>query len=149
MDTMARRRRYYMAFARAHTRLLLLTNGRPSYLTQRLRCLVLETTGRRSGAQRKVVLAYLPDGDGYIVLASNFGQERPPAWWLNLEARGEAMVILAGRRVPVRARELQGDERRVVLARASAHNKQWRSYTGTLNRALPLVRLEPSGPGNR
>ena len=144
MDRVASRRRYYMAFARAHTRLLLLTNGRPSYLTPRLRCLVLKTTGRRSGAQRKVVLAHLRDGDGYIVLASNFGQERPPAWWLNLEARGEATVIVAGRRVPVRARELHGDERRAVLARATAHNKQWRAYAKSLDRALPVVRLEPS-----
>ena len=88
MDVVALRRRWYMAFARVHTRLLLLTNGRPTYLTHRLRCLVLETIGRRTGRRRKVALLYMPDDDGFVVLASNFGQEHPPAWWLNLEARG-------------------------------------------------------------
>lgn len=149
MVTVARRRRYYMAFARAHTRLLLLTNGRPTYLTLRLRCLLLETSGRRTGARRKVALLYMPDGDGYVVLASNFGQEHPPAWWLNLETTGEATVIIGGRRIPVRARELQGDERTAVLARATAHNKQWRSYASSLDRVLPVVHLEATAPQGR
>jgi F420H(2)-dependent quinone reductase len=147
MEAVARRRRYYMAFARAHTRLLFLTNGRPAYLTLRLRCLLLETSGRRTGAQRKVALLYMPEDEGYVVIASNFGRERPPAWWLNLETTGEATVIISGRRIPVRARELQGDERTAVLARATAYNKQWRSYASSLDRVLPVVRLEPTGSG--
>jgi len=149
MNAVARRRRYYMAFARVHTRLLVLTNGRPSYLTPRLRCLLLETSGRRTGAPRKVALLYLPDGDGYVVLASNFGQQHPPAWWLNLEATGKATAIIGGRRIPVRAWELEGDERTAVLARATGYNKQWRFYADSLDRALPVVRLELAGPGDR
>lgn len=84
----------------------------------------------------------MPDGEDFIVLASNFGQERPPAWWLNLRAAPDAVVLLRGRAVAVRARELDGDERTTVLARATAHNKQWRSYASSVRRTIPVVRLE-------
>ena len=60
MNAVALRRRWYMAFARVHTRPVLLANGRPAYLTRRLRCLVLETIGRRTGRRRKVALLYCP-----------------------------------------------------------------------------------------
>jgi len=140
----ALRQRSYRWFARGHNRLLLRTRGRPERLGLRLRCLVLETTGRRSGQPRRVVLLYMRDGDGFVVVASNFGGERPPAWWVNLEADPHAFVECRGRRMAVRARELQGDERTATLARAMAYNKQWRSYASTVQRPLPVVRLEPT-----
>jgi len=142
----AARQRFYRGFARAHNALLRRTRGRPEHLGWRLRCLVLETTGRRSGLPRRVVLLYMPDGDGFVVLASNFGGERPPAWWVNLRASPAAVVECRGRRIPVRARELAGDERAVTLARAKAYNKQWRGYAASLQRPLPVVRLEPATP---
>lgn len=132
-----------MAFARAHGWLVLRTGGRPEHMTPRLRCLVLETRGRRSHKTRRIPLLYMPDGDGFVVIASNFGQEHPPAWWLNLQAEPDALVQLRGRRVAVHARELQGEERRLMLERATAHNKQWRAYATTLRRELPVIRLEP------
>ena len=141
-----RRERFYRVFAEMHSRLLVRTNGRPEHLTPRFRCLVLETSGLHSGRPHRVVLGYMPDGDAFVVLASNFGQNRSPAWWQNLQARPDTAVHVAGRRVPVRARELIGRERDVVLSRAMAHNKQWRAYATTMRRTLPVVRLERQAP---
>jgi deazaflavin-dependent oxidoreductase (nitroreductase family) len=141
--TDALRRRLYKIFARVHGQLVVRTRGRPEHLSPRLRCLVLETTGRRSNEPRRVPLLYMPDGGGFIVLASNFGQEHPPAWWLNLQVRPSARVYLRGRLVTVAARELEGDERTSVLDRAAAHNRQWRGYATRMRRTLPVIRLEP------
>jgi deazaflavin-dependent oxidoreductase (nitroreductase family) len=138
----ARRERFYRAFGKLHTRLLVRTNGRPEHLTVRLRCLVLQTIGRNSGRVHCVALAYLPDGDAFIVLASNFGQDREPAWWRNLQARPDAIVHVGGRLVSVRAREITGPERDAMLSRAMTHNKQWRVYAATMRRTLPVIRLE-------
>lgn len=135
--------RFYPLFARAHSWLLVRTGGRPSHLTARLRCLVLETTGRRSNQLRRVPLLFMPDRGAYVVLASNFGREQAPSWWKNLQVRPEASVRLAGRVIAVRARELEGDERETVLERAMAYNKQWRRYSAQLRRTLPVIRLEP------
>ena len=142
VDLAARRERFYRAFGKLHTRLLLRTNGRPEHLTPRLRCLVLETVGRNSGRPHRVVLGYMPDGDAFIVLASNFGQDQAPSWWQNLLAQPETSVRVAGRRVAVRARELTGPEREEMVSRAMAHNKQWCAYAATMRRRLPVIRLE-------
>jgi deazaflavin-dependent oxidoreductase (nitroreductase family) len=135
--------RFFRAFAQRHTRLLVRTRGRPSWSGPRLRFLVLETRGHRSGLPRSVVLLYMPDGDAFVVIASNFGRERPPAWWTNLTACPEALVHVSGRTIPVRARALAGAERAAMVARAVVYNRQWRGYTRTVQRELPVVRLEP------
>jgi len=134
--------RFFRAFARRHTRLLVRTRGRPSWSGPRLRFLVLETRGRRSGAPRSVVLLYMPDGEDYVVIASNYGGERPPAWWLNLTDDPDSVVHVSGRSVSVRARALAGEERAAMVARAVSYNRQWRGYVHTVQRELPIVRLE-------
>ncbi len=142
-SSLSGRSRLYRAFTRVHAWVLVRTGGRPERLSHRLRCLVLETTGRRSGRARRVVLLYMPDGEGFVVLASNFGQEIPPAWWRNLQAHPEAVVLRRGRRTAVRARELDGEERQAIVTMAAAHNKQWKGYLSTVQRRIPVVRLEP------
>jgi len=82
------------------------------------------------------------DGEAFVVVASNFGGDRPPAWWMNLQANPGAVVECRGQRIPVTGRELSGDERTETLARAIAYSKQWREYAASLRRPLPIIRLE-------
>src|SRR4029450_10536695 len=58
--------------------------------------MVLTTTGAGWGEPRRVALVYLPDGDGALVVASNFGGERHPAWSANLLAHPDAEVGAGG-----------------------------------------------------
>ncbi len=46
----------------------------------------LVTTGARSGQPREVQLTYFHDGPDPILIASNFGGEKHPAWYHNLKA---------------------------------------------------------------
>ena len=48
------------------------------------RFLLLTTRGRRTGLERTQPLLYVRDGDDFVVVGSNGGDDRPPAWWLNL-----------------------------------------------------------------
>ncbi|MFC8849358.1 MULTISPECIES: nitroreductase/quinone reductase family protein [unclassified Micromonospora] len=73
--------------------------------------LVITTTGRRSGLPRSNPLLYVPDGDAYVVVGSNWGQQHQPAWALNLLADPAAEVDVRGRRVAVRAEVATGAER--------------------------------------
>lgn len=84
----------------------------------------------------------MPDGADFVVIASNYGGERPPAWWMNLTTDPDATVHVSGRSVPVRAQPLAGEERAAMLTRAVAYNRQWRGYARTVQRELPIVRLE-------
>lgn len=73
--------------------------------------LVITTTGRRSGKPRSNPLLYVPDGDAYVVIGSNWGQAHQPSWALNLLATPSAEIDIKGRRIPVRADPADGAER--------------------------------------
>src|SRR3954454_24683630 len=51
---------------------------------------LLETTGARTGRRRRVPLLYLLEGDALVLVASNVGGARHPAWLHNLRAQPQA-----------------------------------------------------------
>ena len=73
--------------------------------------LLLTSTGRRSGQPRTAPVLYLADGDRVIVIGSNAGNARAPAWSHNLKANPDAEVEIRGVRRLLRARVAEGDER--------------------------------------
>jgi deazaflavin-dependent oxidoreductase (nitroreductase family) len=105
--------------------------------------LLLTTTGRKSGRQRTAPVVYLADGESYVVIGSNAGHSRTPAWSLNLKATPEAEVEVGRRRVPVRARVAEGEERADLWRR---HNEQYSGfdeYEARTDRDIALFVLEP------
>jgi deazaflavin-dependent oxidoreductase (nitroreductase family) len=76
-----------------------------------LPCLLLTVTGRRTGQARSVPLLYSPHGGEFLVVGSNWGERRHPAWSANLLANPEATVQVRGQEVPVLARHVTGAER--------------------------------------
>lgn len=86
------------------------TGGRLNVLGRlALPTMLLTTQGRKSGLPRTVPLLYAPDGDTFVVTASNWGQQNHPAWSGNLLACNEATVALpGGRQIPVRAALAEG-----------------------------------------
>src|SRR2546423_201573 len=115
----ARPRRLATLVTRLHARLLRLTRGRlrrSFLLAAGQPVLVLTTRGRRSGKPRSTPVAYIRDGDRLVVTAANAGLDRPPAWWLNLEADPRAEVEVGGRRTSVRARRAEGEEAQRLYA---------------------------------
>ncbi|WNM40549.1 nitroreductase family deazaflavin-dependent oxidoreductase [Micromonospora halotolerans] len=108
--------------------------------------LVLTTTGRRSGKPRSNPLLYVPDGDAFVVIGSNWGQQHQPAWSLNLLAQPAAEVAVKGRRVPVRAEPISGAERERLFARLV---EEWPAYRTYVERAggreIRVFRLVPVG----
>ncbi len=140
-----RQRRFYRRFARIHGAVLVRTKARefPRIRARRHRFLVLETVGARTGQPRHVPLLYLEEGGSFVVLASNFGQEKPPAWLANLRGRPTAHVLLRGRRVAITWRVVEEPERSDLVERMRAYNKQWNDYFKHVTRELPVVVLTP------
>ena len=74
------------------------SDGRFGKHSNRVPALLLTTTGRRTGEPRTHGLTYCRDRGDIIVVASNGGSDRPPAWLLNLQADPE-VTVRVGRKV--------------------------------------------------
>jgi len=103
----------------------------------------LTTTGRRSGAQRSVIVGYVEDGPNLVTLAMNGWADAEPAWWLNLQAHPDATVDLVTGSRPVRARAAQGEERSRLWARWREIDSQLDAYAALRSSETAVVILEP------
>jgi deazaflavin-dependent oxidoreductase (nitroreductase family) len=129
-------------FSRLHSLLNRATRGRLFDSWFGAPVLVLETTGRKTGRVRRVPVLYLRDGDSFVVVASNGGLDRFPAWWLNLEASGRATVELDGDRREVRARPADREAAERYWHELVRVYPPAREYRGFTDRAFPIVVLE-------
>ena len=105
--------------------------------------LLLTTTGRKTGRWRTSPLLYLEDGENMVVVASNGGAPKHPAWWLNLEANPEATVELGSRKLRVRAEKAGGEKRRRLWARLVEMYPAYEDYQRRTTREIPVVILRP------
>lgn len=106
--------------------------------------LLLTATGHKSGQPRTVPLLYMPDGDRFVVIGSNYGRDNHPAWSTNLLANPHATVELPRRRrIPVVARLLEGDERREVWEQVCEYYDNYARYEERVEREIRVFALEP------
>ena len=106
----------------------------------------LTTTGRRSGKPRSVILGYYEDGENLVSMAMNGWGAPEPAWWLNLQARPDAVVELAGGiRREVSGRAAVGDERDRLWQRWRELDRNLDGYAARRPQETAVVILEPRG----
>lgn len=105
--------------------------------------LLLTTTGRRSGRLRTVPVLYMRNGESLIVIGSNAGNRRTPAWALNLQAHPDAEVELRGQRRAVRARVAVEPERADLWRRVNEQYAGFDEYKARTSRDIPVFVLEP------
>src|SRR5213595_1319406 len=79
---------------RAHQWLYEKTGGRIDHRLLGVPCLLLRTTGRRTGKTRTAALVYSKDDGGYAVVASNGGSDQPPGWLHNVRANPKVEIAL-------------------------------------------------------
>jgi F420H(2)-dependent quinone reductase len=134
---------------RVHDAIYRATGGRIGHRLIGVPSLMLTTTGRVSHHPRTVSLIYARDAADYVVVASNAGLDRPPAWLLNIRADPAVTVQVATRRVAGRARVVErgapDHERLWALANANNHGR-YEGYQRRTSRAIAIVVLSPEHP---
>lgn len=120
-----------------------LTRGRVGGKVGKGPVLLLTTTGRKSGEPRTAPVLYLADGDNFVVINTNAGNQKTPAWSLNLRADPEAEVEVKGKRAKVRARLAEGEERTNLWRRSMEQYSGWDFYESKLDREVGVFVLEP------
>jgi deazaflavin-dependent oxidoreductase (nitroreductase family) len=123
-----------------------LTRGRATFvsLVTGLPIVMLTTTGAKTGRHHTLPLVALPNGDRLVIIASNYGQQRNPAWYYNLRATPHVTITFGGSTREMVARELEGEERERQYARGIEVYPGWTQYRERAsNRRIPVIELTP------
>src|SRR5215210_5467310 len=104
----------------------------------------LVTTGRRSGKERSTILSVpIIDGDRLVLVASFGGDDRHPAWYLNLQANPEVRATRAGSSRTMIARSATEEERAELWPRITSVFEGYTRYQERTERPIPVIILEP------
>jgi len=140
----APRGRVLAIITRVHRRLYRWTGGIVGGNAGGLATLLLTTTGRKTGNARTVPLHYFQDGDRYVVVASNAGQEKNPAWLENLIATPEVALQIRFVKLSARATIATGDERERIWGNVVATAPMYADYQRVTAREVAVVVLTAS-----
>jgi deazaflavin-dependent oxidoreductase (nitroreductase family) len=125
-----------------HVRRYLETDGATGHEWNGASCLILWTTGARTGKQRVSALIYGQDGDDLLLIASRGGAPAHPGWYHNLVAHPLAEVQVKADRFAVRARTATGADRDRLWQIMTASWPNYDVYTTRTTRVIPMVVLE-------
>lgn len=105
--------------------------------------LLLDHVGRRSGISRTIPLAYLRDGDDFVIVASRGGSTMHPAWFHNLTANPDTTVQVGRARHAVTAAVAEPAERERLWPLLVAGNPDYAGYAAVAGREVPVLVLAP------
>jgi len=127
-----------------HRAVYRLSGGRIGQRLGKADMLLLATLGRRSGQRRVTPLLYVEDAGRYVVVASNAGDDRNPAWLLNLRKHPAAEIQVGTRQIRVQAREATDAESELLWPKLLSSYSHFHDYRTHARRHIPVVVLEPA-----
>jgi deazaflavin-dependent oxidoreductase (nitroreductase family) len=136
--------RAFKAMNAIHRGVLKISGGRAGWNASSMPVLELTTKGRKTGRSRSVMLTSpVQEGTTLIVVASRGGDDKPPAWFLNLQDNPEVDVTLQGKPTrPMHARVANPEERARLWPLVIADHQNYADYQTKTTREIALVLLE-------
>lgn len=122
------------------------TNGRFAIATllTGIPLITLTAVGAKSGQPRSLPLLGTPDGDKMILIASNWGGTKHPAWYHNVKTTPEVKVTYQNQTKLYIAHEVAGAERERCWQKAVALYPGYEAYKSRTNgREIPVILLTP------
>ncbi len=89
------------------------------------------------------MIFYFPYQNSYVIVGSNAGDDRHPAWYLNLQSDPLAEIQIGRERRNVEARTAVGEERERVWSEIVREDRSYIEYQERTNRQIPVVILDP------
>jgi deazaflavin-dependent oxidoreductase (nitroreductase family) len=105
--------------------------------------LLLDHVGAKSATRRTSPLVYAEDGENLVLVASKGGFPKHPGWYHNLIANPDTTVQVGSRRLNVRARVADPQERERLWPMVVKVYGGYEDYQRRTEREIPLVILEP------
>lgn len=129
-----------------HRSLYRFTNGRLGLRrpkADRYGLMRITTTGRRTGQDRSVMLAYVESGPDLVTLAMNGWGAAEPAWWLNLQAHPDVKVDLVDGPRQVTGQVARGEQRERLWAQWRELDDKLDAFAGLRPSETDVVMLKP------
>jgi deazaflavin-dependent oxidoreductase (nitroreductase family) len=104
--------------------------------------LLLTTTGAKSGEPRISPMMYVKDGDRLLVMASNIGARKHPAWYHNLVANPDVTVEVGDKTFAATAVVTEGAERQRLWNMILESYPFFGEHQAKTTREIPVVALE-------
>ncbi|MGC5257399.1 nitroreductase family deazaflavin-dependent oxidoreductase [Gordonia sp. DT218] len=104
---------------------------------------LLTTIGRKTGEPRTAPLLYLRTGDSFVVVASQGGLPKNPAWYLNLVANPEVTIQVGKETHELTARTATDAERDDLWPQLVSLYADFDTYAAWTDREIPVVICEP------
>ena len=132
---------------RIDRRLMPATKGRVR-MSLGMPSLLLAHRGAKSGIERTTPLLYFTRGDDVVLIASNGGAPKHPAWYHNVRARREVSLSNGGASRRYLGREAEGEEREALWRDACTLYPGYAKYQERAgSRRIPVMGFTPSREG--
>ncbi|MEZ0150346.1 MAG: nitroreductase family deazaflavin-dependent oxidoreductase [Candidatus Reddybacter sp.] len=134
---------YLKVFSSLNEKVYRLTNGRVLGKLNGYDVCLVTMTGAKSGKQRVIPLMYVPYKDGVIIVASQGGAPKNPVWFNNLVANPDIEVQYKAKKMQLRARRADADEKAAVWPVCCEHYPDYDLYQNRTGRDIPVFICEP------
>lgn len=120
------------------------SGGENGHLWRGAPTLLLTTTGRRTCQRHRTALIYGRDSEDYVLVASQGGAPKHPAWYLNLTANREVEVQVGNEVFTATARTADPLTRVRLWPRMVELWPDYDEYVTKTDREIPMVLLSRS-----
>jgi deazaflavin-dependent oxidoreductase (nitroreductase family) len=121
------------------------TGGKPGGMFETMPLLLLHHAGAKSGKSYINPVAYMTDGDRYVIFGSKGGAPVHPGWYFNLKAHPEVTIEVGTDTFDAVAQEAEGDERQRLYRTMADRVPAFAEYATKTERTIPVIVLTPAG----
>ncbi len=104
--------------------------------------LLVEMTGAKSGKARTIPLMYVPNDNGFVLVASQGGAPRHPVWYHNLVAHPKVRITFAGKTKEMVVREVVDQEKAELWKICCRYYPPYQEYQDRTDRVIPVFICE-------
>ena len=105
--------------------------------------LLLHTTGAKTGKKHVNPVAYVRDGEKYVVIASKGGAPDNPDWYYNIVAHPHLKVEVGTETFDVEAQVAEEPERTRLYNKMADMMDSFNDYRRKTDRVIPVFELTP------
>jgi deazaflavin-dependent oxidoreductase (nitroreductase family) len=138
-----RLRQFIKPFSGLNAFVYKLTGGRLMGSFQGRPVVLIEMKGAKSGKTRTIPLMYVPYKEGVIIVASQGGAPKSPVWYKNLVANPDIVAQYRGKKMKLRARQVDDEEKARVWPTCVEHYPPFEDYQKRTDRNIPVFVCEP------